>query len=156
MSKEKKFEILFSFIRMRLIFFQSIVLQWIDSFVGARVVNAPLHAELAIDDRVQERGDKERYRGGLEGYEGARGKDKEEAREPDVSPPPTRKGWETVKKKRKEERGWREERHGELEVATIHDAISRKLWKSFAVENRGVLLKYSNFLRLISFIIFIT
>lgn len=102
------------------IYFLSInrIIQWIDSFVGARVVNAPLHAELAIDDRVQKRGDKERYRGGLERYDGVRGKDKEEAREPDVSPPPTRKGWETVKKKRKEERGWREERHGELEVAT--------------------------------------
>lgn len=80
---------------MRFILFQSIVLQRIDSFVGARVVNAPLHAELAIDDRLQEGGDKERYQGGgggLEGYDGVRGKDKEKAREPDVSPPPTRKG----------------------------------------------------------------
>lgn len=74
--------------------FDSIVLQRFDSSVGVRVVNAALHAELAIDDRVQEvgGGNKERYQGGLEGYDGVRGKDKEEAREPDVSPPPTRKG----------------------------------------------------------------
>lgn len=148
--EEKYSKYYLTFIRMRFILFQSIILYWIDSFVDVRVINAPLHAELAIDDRVQEEGDKEKYWEEPEGYDGVRGKDKEEAREPDVSPPPTRKGWETVKKKRKknEEKKGTENWKSQLPQREITRAPEK-----FALEDRGVFLKYSNLLRLVKFFV---
>lgn len=130
--KNSKYSVLFAW--MRFILFQSIVLQRIDSFVGARVVNAPLHAELAIDDRLQEGGDKERYQEGRGG--GARGVWRGERKRQGEGERTGRFAASHAKRMRNREKEEEREKRMKRRKArrtgsrNFHDAKSRKLRKS--------------------------